>query len=186
LISSSSSIDGKLSPLGQASMITSMPVAIASNQSAIPTNIRGKDPSSAYVDVAVDETGQLKVVTPPPSAPAETDPVSDGDIYTPGKNGGTATLTYTITNGQTLYLQKFNGGTEATAGKFELYYDPNGNGTGMTLIRVAYLNIGNFDYDLSDNYEGDGTAGVRLIATNNTNTNGLEFAMFFTGYEQDT
>jgi len=134
---------------------------------------------------AVSATGRLLVSDEPPEPPEGTTPVDVSEVTTPIKNGGYTDTVYTITNGQTLVLERFNAGTEASLGRIELYYDPNGNGTGMTLIRVAYLNVTNTQFDLNRFYVGDGTRAIRLRSTNNTSTNNLQFFHSFSGYERN-
>ena len=135
----------------------------------------------------VTEAGRLLVSDEPPEPPAGTIEVDERATVTPTKNGGYTDTTYTITNGYTLYLQRFAVGTEATEGKFELYYDPDGDmGVNAVQIRVAYLNVSNYQYDLNNYYDGDGTARIVMRATNNTALNNLEFFNAFSGYEQVT
>jgi len=141
----------------------------------------------------VTATGQLSVISPIPTTPPGADPVNEGDVYYPGKNGGEEFHYYTITNGKTLHLQRMSGGTEAmrvtggAAGKVELWYDPDGDmGGNAVLYKVAYLNAGNFQFDLGIYVPGDGTIRIVMKATNWSSTNGVEFAMFFDAYEEDT
>jgi len=141
-----------------------------------------KDRTTGY-EVTIDASGRMAVATPTPTPPPDTEAVNIGDIVIPGKNGGYIDIDYLIPNGYTLVLQRFNGGTEATLGKIAIYYDPNGNGVGMTLIKVAYLNVNNFQCDLSNEYIGNGIAKIKMRSTNNTSLNSKEFAMFFDGYK---
>ncbi len=155
------------------------------------TDISIKDPIDGYF-VSVTSSGELKVVNPPPSTPAGTTSINQGEVVYPGKNGGEEDIMYTISTGSTLYLQRFTGGTEATSvtgagGKIELWYDPDGDmGGNAELINVAYLTTNNFQYDLALSYVGDGTKRIVLRATNWSSSNGKEFAMFFDGYEEVT
>lgn len=72
---------------------------------------------------------------------------------------------HVITNGKTLVLQALIGSSEwnnVGGGVIELWYDPNGDGTGMTPISVGHCNGNNFYNVLNDEYTGDGTKAVRL------------------------
>jgi hypothetical protein len=93
--------------------------------------------------------GRLKVAQEPPAPPPATTPVDIGGIATVG--GTPADTTHVITSGKTLVVQNFNGGAapEGKGSKVELFDDPNGNGTGMTLLRVAYANGESFSLDLN-------------------------------------
>ena len=63
--------------------------------------------------------------------------------------------------------RELSGAPEGKGSKVELFYDPNGNGTGMTLIRVAYVNGDSFSLDLNRELgPGNGTRAVRLRLTN--------------------
>lgn len=71
---------------------------------------------------------------------------------------------YTIPNGETLVMIRFAGGSEHnTSNKIELWYDPNGDGTGMTLLRVGYNS--DFEFQINFMYVGDGTKKIRLRRT---------------------
>jgi len=135
---------------------------------------------------AVSTTGRLLVSDEAPAPPPGTDPIDIGAVVLPAKNGGYVDTTYTITNGKQIHLQQFIGGAETIKSKFELYYDPDGDmGINAVLIRVAYINYANFQYDLNQAYIGDGTARIVMRATNNTASSGLEHANFLTAYEDD-
>ena len=127
--------------------------------------------------------GRLKVAQEPPATPPATTPVEVGGIATVSNTSDT---TYTVTTGKTLVIQNFNGGgaPEGKGSKVELFDDPQGNGTGMTLIRVAYVNGNSFSLDLNRSVgPGDGTRRVRLLRTNLGGTS-CEIAGFFAGYER--
>lgn len=89
--------------------------------------------------------------------------------------GGSVDTTYVVTTGKVLTVTIFTGGgaaTEATLAhsngqKVELFYDPNGNGTGMTLIDVIYCNGSSSKFIESFSTDsGNGTRSVRLRRTN--------------------
>ena len=128
--------------------------------------------------------GRLKVAQEPPAPPPTTTPVDIGGIATVG--GTPADTTHVITSGKTLVVQNFNGGAapEGKGSKVELFDDPNGNGTGMTLLRVAYANGESFSLDLNKELgPGNGTRGVRLRRTNLGGAS-REIAAFLAGYER--
>src|SRR4051812_26193075 len=93
--------------------------------------------------------GQLKVAQEPPTPPPATTPVDVGGIEVVGNTP--VDTVRVITNGKTLVIQNFNGGAapEGSGSKVELFYDPNGSGTGMTLLRVAYVSGSSFSLDMS-------------------------------------
>jgi hypothetical protein len=154
------------------------------NDSNESVGISGVDDDDVVRQVAVTSAGRIKVSQEPAGTPEGATDKSTGEVVLPVKNGGTVDTTYTITNGKTLKLNGWFGGAETPSGsKFEIYYDPNGDGTGMTLLGVQYINYANFNVTLALSFDGDGTAGIRLRATNNTPTSGLEHAQFFSGYE---
>jgi len=91
-------------------------------------------------------------------------------------SGGSADSIYTVTTGKKLTISAFTAGAAATSSalqnhvegaKIELFYDPSGNGTGMTLIDVIYCLgasvkfVENFTTDT-----GNGTIAVRVRRTN--------------------
>lgn len=112
---------------------------------------------------SVDSSGRLQVAIAA-TAPPSTTPV----VRTLQQSTDTIPVddNYTITNGKTLQLQSLLAGAElkTTAGgsKVELYYDPNGNKTGMTLISALYVNGNSFQTDLTEYYVGNGTRRIVL------------------------
>jgi len=159
-------------------------MADLNRQGDVEVNIVDK---TTQVPAQVDSSGNLKVITPAPAPPTGTDPINIGGVVNPLKLGGYVDTTYTITNNKILTIQRFSGGTECSLGKIELWWDPDGDmGINSTLIKSAYLNINNFQFDLDNEYTGDGTARIVLRSTNNTSSNSNnEFAHFFDGYEYD-
>jgi len=135
---------------------------------------------------AVSTTGRLLVSDEAPAPPPGTDPVDVGGEVFPAKNGGYIDITYTITTDKELHLQQWSGGAECIKSKFELYYDPDGDmGVNAVLLRIAYINYANFQFDLNKSYIGDGTARMVMRATNNTASGGLGHANFLTAYEDE-
>jgi len=115
-------------------------------------------------EISVSDDGKMQVATPPAEAPANTTPVSQ---IAQSDMTGTVDLNYVIPSGVTLRLQRFIGGAEGngTASKVEIFYDPAGNGTGMTLIAVGYVADSNFQFDLSESFVGNGTRKIKMRRT---------------------
>ena len=127
--------------------------------------------------------GRLKVAQDPPAPPPATTPVNIGGIQVVGNTPGDTV--YVIGTGKTLVVQNFNGGAApvGAGSKVELFDDPNGNGTSMVLLRVAYVLGSNFTFDLSRQFgPGNGTHAVRLRRTSLGGAS-REIAAFLTGYE---
>ena len=112
--------------------------------------------------VLVTATGRLLVSQEPPVAP----PGTDGVIKTVyGNVTGFDDEEYLIPSGETLQIQKFSGGGEQDSSfgsAIELWYDPNGNGVGMSIIDVLFCNGTSDQHDLNDNFTGDGTKKLRM------------------------
>lgn len=129
---------------------------------------------------------RLKIALSPPAPPAGQTAVNVSAVDLVSGTSFSDTV-YVIPNGKTLTIQSFSGGAEASTGnsdgasKVELWSDPNGNGTGMTLIRVAYAANSNFDFVLNRVFVGDGTAAIRLRRTRLDSGN-REVAAFWDGY----
>jgi len=127
--------------------------------------INGVDSEGVIRPVSVDTIGRINVITPPPSIPEDTTSVKEtaqGDV----SGSSTSYTNYTIPNGETLIIQRFQGGAEGDGGasKVSLYYDSTGTGVG-TLISVGYCANNSFQYDLNETYIGDGTARIRIART---------------------
>lgn len=131
--------------------------------------------------------GRLKVAQEPPVPPPATTPVDVGGIATVGSGGGgISDVIYVIATGQTLVVQNYNGGAarKGEGSKVELFYDPNGNGTGMTLVRAAYVDGESFSIDLNREFgPGNGTRAIRLRRSNLGGAS-REIAAFVAGYER--
>ncbi len=94
--------------------------------------------------------------------------------------------THVIGTGKTLVIQNFNGGAPpvGSGSKVELFDDPNGDGSALTLLRVAYVSGSSFSLDLSREVgPGNGTHAVRVRRTNMGGPS-REVAAFFAGYER--
>ena len=128
--------------------------------------------------------GRLRVAQEPPAPPPATTPVDVGGIAVVGI--APVDTVHVIGAGRTLVIQNFNGGAapEGDGSKVELFYDPNGDGMGMTLLRVAYANGHSFSLDLSRELgPGNGTRAVRLRRTSLGGAS-REIAAFLAGYER--
>lgn len=128
--------------------------------------------------------GRLKVAQEPPAPPPATTAVDVGGIATVGINP--VDTTHVLATGTTLVIQNFNGGAPpvGSGSKVELFDDPNGDGSALTLLRVAYVNGSSFSLDLSREVgPGNGTHAVRLRRTNLGGPS-REIAAFLAGYER--
>lgn len=111
----------------------------------------------------VDSSGNLSVITPPPTPPVGTTPVSQ---IAQGSVAAATDTTYVIPNGNTLTVQNFRGGAlvdfkAGSGAKIELFYDPLGTGVGMTLIDVVY-SAGD-TINLGQNYTAVGNGTRRML-----------------------
>lgn len=128
--------------------------------------------------------GRLKVAQEPPAPPPATTPVEVGGIAVVGVTPVDAV--HVIGVGKTLVIQSLSGGGPPVGmgSKVELFDDPNGNGVGMELIRVAYVSGTSFSLELNREVgPGNGTRAVRLRRTNLGGAS-REIAGFFSGYER--
>lgn len=114
---------------------------------------------------AVTEAGRLAVTT---ASPVPAGATGVRETYQGGVNGSTDN-TFTIPSGETLTLTRFVCGGEAYAKnnrsvgtRVELFWDPNGNGSGMTLLAFGYNNGGTYQQSLFEQFTGDGTAAIRV------------------------
>lgn len=129
-------------------------------QSVQPRRIQ--DGSSSNL-VKIDSSGNLYTVSPAPEAPAGKTSVSDTQQ---SSVSGTTDHFYIIPTGEYLTIQRLKAGSEmdtVAGSKIEMYYAPNGNTTGMTLLEALYVNGSSDFYDL--NYitsAGDGTKAILL------------------------
>jgi hypothetical protein len=131
----------------------------------------------------IDSAGRISVTLSPPTAPPATTPVSVGVLT---EMANTIDTDYTIGNGQILHLQRFSGGGEGggISSVVELYYDPNGNGVDMILIRAGYVAGNNFDFALDPEalvYTGNGVRKIK-IRRRRLDGGSAEIAAFWDGY----
>jgi hypothetical protein len=128
--------------------------------------------------------GRLKVAQEPPAPPPATTPVDVGGIAVVGINP--VDTLHVLGNGKTLVIQGFSGGAPAvgSGSKVELFDDPNGDGSALSLLRVAYVSGSSFSFDLGRELgPGNGTRAVRLRRTNIGGPS-REIAAFLSGYER--
>ncbi len=128
--------------------------------------------------------GRLKVAQEPPVPPPATTPVELGGIQIVGNTP--VDTVHIIGTGKTLVIQNLSGGAApiGSGSKVELHDDPNGNGTGMTLLRVAYVTGSSFSIDLNRELgPGNGTHAVRLRRVSLGGPS-REIAAFMAGYER--
>lgn len=108
----------------------------------------------------VDDNNRLLVSTlpvPPTGATPVTQQVG-------GNDRGTQDLNYTIPSGQTLTITFFEGTgqSDSDGTAIELFYDPNGNGAGMTRLATGIVSGSTFQFQRDDSYVGDGTRRIKL------------------------
>lgn len=121
-----------------------------------------RDASDSAKKAMVDAAGNLKVITPPPSAPAGKTRISR-EVREDVLGGFTNNSTYVIPNGQVLVLQYFEGGARGQSedSRVALYYAPAGilNGTEVILAN-GYVSATNYQKVLDKTYTGNGTAAI--------------------------
>lgn len=146
-----------------------------------PQEVRVVDLDGNIASVSVD--GRLSVSTAP-NPPTGATTVSQG--YT-GNVSGTDDQFYTIPVGEQLKIQRFAGGGEfkGDGSKAELYWAPNGNVSGIVLIRVGYVNGSNFEFNLDYTAPavGDGTAAI-LTRRRRLSGGTKEIAAFWDGFSE--
>lgn len=141
------------------------------------TQLVGSD-GSTRADII---SGRISVSPTPPATP----PTATSVIITQSSDvSGTIDHVYTITSGKTLQLNLFSAGAEASVSGAvcKLYYDPNGDGSALTLIEAIYENGATSQVTLDEQYTGDGTRAIRLRRTNLTGGS-VEITAKWVGYE---
>jgi len=123
----------------------------------VEVRIRGL---SEYV-AEVTSDGRLKIAQDPPAPPPETDLVKQ-TAY--GSVSGQNDNVYVIPDGKILFIQRLNAGSEYCNGSsvVELWFDPNGNGTNMTIIDAIFTNGNSDQHLLAEEIEGNGTKAIRM------------------------
>jgi len=109
----------------------------------------------------ITANGRLKVSQEPPTPPSGMTAVIKTEY---GNVIGRDDNVYVIPNGETLVLQRLNGGGEQAkdGSVIELWYDPNGDTTGMTIIDVIFCNGVSNQHDLNTAYVGNGIRAIRM------------------------
>jgi len=94
---------------------------------------------------------------------------------------------YTVTNGKTLTLQSFSGGSEydSSGSVIDLYYDPNGNLSVLTWIDTIYVNGSDSQHGIGLEYVGNGTRRI-VMRRRGFSANAREMAARWYGYEETT
>lgn len=145
--------------------------------------VAGVDPQGDAARLAVDDSGRIITTTSTVSAPGFTDVKQSltGDLA-----GNTSEDDeYLIPDTKLLKVQSFAAGAESGAAgssntKMELFHDPAGTGSGMTLLRVAFLSGSNAEFQLGISFTGDGVAKIRLRRTS-LDAGTRECAVFWEG-----
>ena len=129
--------------------------------------IAGLDSDGVLRQALMTRAGQLTVSTPPPEAPVGTTGVIEAEYNSVSGDDDTV---FTIPNGELLTINRLASGSEVTSAGavVELWYDPNGNGTGMEIIDVIFSNGNSDQHDLNAQYTGDGTKAIRMRRSNLT------------------
>lgn len=142
--------------------------------------VRLVDATDQY-SVKINADGRL-LVSQEVSNPIGTTPIL---ITAQASISASTDTTYIITNTKSLKIQQLQAGAQTglNGSKVELYYDPNGNGTGMTLIGAIYINGSSGVLDLNMEYIGNGTRRILLRQYPFGNTSREIFGQW-TGYEQ--
>lgn len=147
------------------------------------TVISGVDEDNVLRQVSVDRRGRLQTTITFPEAPPNTSEINQTAYNSISADADTL---YTITNGKTLNILTLSGGGEAsTSGSaVELWDDPNGNLTGMSIIEAIFIaasssNNGTVNFSVVGN-------GTRRIVMRRKRLDGGTKLVFgrWTGYEE--
>jgi len=199
-------IVARLGTLGQKAMAASTPVVIASDQSAVNAQLTDDSGVKLGVDngfaIPAGTDGILAMATDYDGIARRLRTTTDGRLITnsavsspPGNTavtqvhvGNVSSVTdnfYVIPNGAQLKIQRFAGGGEGAIGgsKVEIYWAPNGDTTGIEVIRVGYVSGNNFEFSLDWDAPavGDGTRAI-MIRRERFSGGGVELAGFWDGY----
>ena len=112
-----------------------------------------------FINVKTNSSGRLLVASDPPEAPPGTDEIIQVEY---GSVASSDDLIYTITSGKTLNIRFLSGGGEASVSGsvVELWYDPSGTGTPLTIIDSVFCNGNSDQHTLADKITGDGTKRI--------------------------
>lgn len=124
-------------------------------------NVVITDPINASYQAFVDASGNLKVTTPPPTPPPNTDQVTVVELDDVSNDSDTY---YIIPNTKTLVISRLLSGSEDTnAGSVVLLYlDEDGTGNNLELITAQFSNGSNATSDLGLSTIGDGTKRILI------------------------
>ena len=127
--------------------------------------ISGRSSDGLFRNATVTTAGQLLVSTPPPVAPSGTTPVVQS-VFDGVSNQ--SELVYVIPDGELLSIVRLRGTIESSvgSGQVELIYRPTGLPASDVLLEVGIGNGNNFQFDLAEEFLGDGTAQIVLRRTN--------------------
>ena len=168
--------------LGLAVSAASLPVVLASDHAAIPTNI-----VNGANTLAVNADGSIKTVPllNPPAPSGATDVVRDAFDDVASTIG--VDLNYTITNLQTLTIQTLLAGSEATTGGsiVELFEDASGTGTPLVRISSLFVNSQSDNAPVNQSFVGDGTRRIILRRRGYSGSAREMFAQWI-GFEETT
>jgi hypothetical protein len=132
----------------------------------------------------VTASGEIKVVTPPPTPPVGTTPVS---VIEQGAVESIIGVDdeYTITNSKTLTIQRISGGAETSnsGSIIEVFEDPNGDKSVLNLIDDVYVSGGSDQKDLNVSFVGDGTRRI-IMRRRNFGGGKYEVTGRWEGYEE--
>lgn len=137
------------------------PIVLGAGSSGIG-KVKIEDGAGSGRVVAVDNANRLVVSANATIVPAASSPVSRQAV---SALTGISDDVYPIPNGQTLTISRFAGGAEGNSGKVSkitLFYDPNGTGSGMVIIRLMYVTGNNWEFTLDYQQVGNGTRAIRM------------------------
>ena len=118
----------------------------------------------------VDGSGRVLVSAPPPTPPAGTNPQSVTEFDDVSANSADYNY-FLIPNTEVITLQNLQGSSEGNTKEtyVAIWHDPTGtNATGddadasWELIAIGFTNISNINFDLNNEFTGDGTARIVL------------------------
>lgn len=149
-----------------------------------PAAILYNPAGTAPLLVTSDNRLVTSAVSEPPAGKTAVQQSAVGDV-----NGGAPpvylNLFYTIPNAASLTIARFAGGAEVdpAGSKVSLWWAPNGDETGLVLIRVGYASGNNFEFTLDWRapFAGNGTRAI-LLRRERLAGGIVEVAGFWDGY----
>ena len=126
------------------------------------------------------------VISSNPPIPEGSTAVNEEDFGTVASTAGTDSF-FVITNGQTLTIQVFSGGSQAqTSGSVcELFFDVNGDLSVLVRVRTIWVSGASFSIGINQDFDGDGTARMVMRRRGYT-ASGREMEIAFQGFEETT